>query len=240
MISFDHVTRKFEDTVALDNVSFDIDAGEVVGLLGLNGAGKTTMLRLMTGSLSPSSGTIRIGVDQHAPQTLQAQRQIGYLPEHCPLYDDMPVYEYLSYIAGLRGLDGDEQRQATHRIGQRLGLDTRFSDSIRTLSKGYRQRVGLAQALIHQPAIAILDEPTSGLDPNQIDDIRQLLRELGSETTVLLSTHNLHEVAATCDRAMIVVQGRIGSDVQLKSLDNKSKALSDLFRDAHHSLEASK
>lgn len=233
MISFQHVTRNFEDTVALSSVSLEVKAGQIIGLLGLNGAGKTTLMRILTGTLSPSSGSVRIGPAGDPPESLQAKAQIGYLPEHCPLYDDMLVQDYLVLIAGLRGLPPKTHSKSIRETARRLGLMEHLCHPIHTLSKGYRQRVGLAQALIHGPQVAVLDEPTSGLDPHQMEEIRSLIRELAAETTIILSTHNLHEVEGLCDRAIVLVQGRVGADINLNALRSEGGSLAELFQKAH-------
>ena len=197
---------------ALRGIDFEVSEGEVVGLLGPNGAGKSTAMKILTGFLSPTSGTARIFKHDVLTHPIPARKQIGYLPENAPIYPDMRVLDYLRFIARIRGLGRAERTTAIARTAEQCGLTERLLQSIGSLSKGYRQRVGLAQALIHSPKILILDEPTTGLDPNQIVEIRNLIRELGRTRTVVLSTHILSEVRATCDRVLIIHQGQMVAD----------------------------
>ncbi len=197
---------------AVDGISFSIESGEVVGFLGPNGAGKTTTMRLLTGFLAPTAGLALVdGVDV-LKDPVAAQRRLGYLPESAPVYRDMRVSDFLDFVARVRGMARAERVAAVERVARLCGLTERFYQVIGSLSKGYRQRVGLAQALVHGPGILVLDEPTSGLDPNQIIDIRNLIREIGRSKTVILSTHILIEVQATCDRVLIIHQGRLVAD----------------------------
>ncbi|RME20499.1 MAG: ATP-binding cassette domain-containing protein [Deltaproteobacteria bacterium] len=218
MIEIDSLTRRYGDAVALDGISARIEQGEVVGLLGPNGAGKTTMMKILTGFLEPSSG--RVTVDGHDVVTdrRRVQERVGYLPEVAPLYPEMLVQDYLWMMAGFRGLRGASAEQAVARAVARTGLDDRVLQPIGTLSKGYRQRVGLAQAILHDPAVLILDEPTTGLDPTQIQGIRNLLRTLSQDATVLLSTHILQEIEAVCDRVLVLMGGRLVADASLSEL----------------------
>jgi ABC-2 type transport system ATP-binding protein len=197
---------------ALRGIDFEVEAGEIVGFLGPNGAGKSTAMKILTGFLSPSSGTARIFGHEVITDPIPARRKMGYLPENAPIYPDMRVQDYLRFVARIRGLGRAEQVTSITRTAHQCGLEDRLEQSIGSLSKGYRQRVGLAQALIHSPEILILDEPTTGLDPNQIVEIRNLIRTLGQTRTVVLSTHILSEVRATCDRVIIIHQGRIVAD----------------------------
>lgn len=209
MIEVQQLTKKFPGRLAVDKVSFEVGKGEIVGFLGPNGAGKTTTLRMLTGFLPPTSGTARIAGFDVVEQSLQARRAIGYMPENVPLYPDLRVREYLRFRAELRGLRG---RKIKERLGAAMnacGLWDRRRSIIGGLSKGYRQRVGLADALLHEPELLILDEPTNGLDPNQIRQVRDLIRELARERTVFLSTHILSEVEALCDRVIILREGRV-------------------------------
>ena len=206
-------------------------------LLGLNGAGKTTLMRILTGTLEPTSGEVLVGPTNAAPNSLEAKSLIGYLPEHCPLYDDMRVGQYLEYIAGLRGVSG-VLRSRVVDTSQRLGLHTHLNHHIRTLSKGYRQRVGLAQALIHHPKVAVLDEPTSGLDPKQMEEIRGLIRELASDMTIIFSTHNLYEVENLCQSVVILIRGRVGVFGALTELTQANRSLSDQFHSLHQTSES--
>ncbi len=209
MIEADSLVKKYGPFEAVRGVSFRIERGQVIGLLGPNGAGKTSLMRVLTCYHFPTSGTARVGSHDvvSAPHLVRAA--VGYLPEHAPLYDDMKVREYLSFIADARGLTGPHRGQRIDRAVDVCGLSSVFSREIRRLSKGYRQRVGLAQAILHDPAVLILDEPTSGLDPNQIVEIRALIRSLGREKTVVLSTHILQEVEALCRRVLIMNAGRL-------------------------------
>ena len=212
MISIQNLTKYYGTALAVDNISFEIEKGTVLGFLGPNGAGKTTTVRIITSYLSPSSG--RVTVDNFDVQTdsLAVRRRIGYLPENAPLYLDMNVIEYIKFMQSMRmEVSSTDGRRLKEVIGL-CGLDGVIHKNIGELSKGYRQRVGLAQAMIHDPEILILDEPTAGLDPNQIIEIRNLIKELGEEKTVILCTHILPEVEATCNRVLIISEGKIVAD----------------------------
>lgn len=218
MIDVTNLSRRYGNFTAVDQVSFQIGRGEIVGLLGHNGAGKSTIMKMLTGFLEPSGGEIRI-----AGQTLQADRcgaqaRIGYLPENCPVYPEMSVIDFLDYTAVLRGLDKAERSAAIRRAITQTALAEKATATIATLSRGYRQRVGVAQALLHNPEILILDEPTNGLDPSQIEHMRELIRDLGSTATIIVSTHILQEVEAVCDRVMILRSGRLSLDAHLRDL----------------------
>ena len=215
MISVNGLTRTYGDLVAVNNISFTVRDGEITGLLGPNGAGKTTTLRMLTCFLRPDSGTIVINNRRTDREPLEVKKIIGYLPESAPIYGDMLVYDYLCYVADVRGIT---DRDRIREMGDLCGLNEVMHKNIRELSKGYRQRVGLAHAMIHDPDILILDEPTSGLDPNQIIEIRNLIREIGRKKTVILSTHILSEVEATCDRVIIIDRGRIIADDRTEDL----------------------
>ncbi len=212
MIEVDGLTKRYGSLRALDDVSFAIGKGEVVGFVGPNGAGKSTAMKCITGFLSADAGTVRVGDVDVREHPLEARRRIGYLPETNPLYDEMRVDDYLAFIGGIRGLRGAEVNEAIGRAVESAGLEGRLAQVIRTLSKGFRQRVGLAQALLHDPDLLILDEPHSGLDPNQIVEFRGLLRRLGETKTILYSTHFLTEVAVTCSRVMVIDEGRMTAD----------------------------
>ncbi len=219
-IAVEHITKSFGDQKALDDVSFSMKGGEVVGFLGPNGAGKSTMMKILTCFIPPSAGKAEVRGYDISHSSINVRRNVGYLPEHNPLYLDMFVREYLRFIAGLHGLDRKQER--VERIIDTVGLRPEIGKRIEALSKGYKQRVGLAQALIHEPEVLILDEPTSGLDPNQLSEIRSLIREIGKERTVLLSTHIMQEVEAICDRVIIVHQGRIVADDPVQELRSKT------------------
>lgn len=204
--------KSYGDHVALRGVSFTVEHGEVVGFLGPNGAGKSTAMKILTGYLAPSAGSAAIEGHDVLAEPVEARAVLGYLPESAPLYTDMRVGDYLEFVGQVRGLGRAERATAIDRVAGLCGIQDRLCQSIGTLSKGYRQRAGLAQALLHDPSILILDEPTTGLDPNQIVEIRNLIREIGRKKTVLLSTHILSEVQATCDRVIIVNKGEIAAD----------------------------
>lgn len=204
--------KRYGNHVALRGISFQIDEGEVVGFLGPNGAGKSTAMKILTGYLSPTDGQAFIHGTDVLADPIKAQKQIGYLPENAPVYADMRVREYLDYVARIRGLGRAEKARAIERVAEQCAITDRLSQSVSALSKGYRQRVGLAQALLHSPSILILDEPTTGLDPNQIVEIRNLIREIGRKKTVILSTHILSEVQVSCDRVVIINKGSIVAD----------------------------
>jgi ABC-2 type transport system ATP-binding protein len=211
-IIIENLTKKFGGQRAVDSISFEVKTGEILGFLGPNGAGKTTTMRMITNFIAPSEGSIEIGGSSLYDTPDEIKKHIGYLPENNPLYQDMPVMDYLEFVGGLQGIPKEDLMFRVVEMIRVTGLNAEKHKKIGELSKGYRQRVGLAQALIHDPEILILDEPTSGLDPNQIVEIRKLIRELGREKTVILSTHILPEVEATCDRILIINRGRIVAD----------------------------
>jgi ABC-2 type transport system ATP-binding protein len=218
MITIDRATRKYGDTTAVSDVSLTIERGEIVGLLGHNGAGKTTLMKMLTGYLEPTSGSISVGGADVVADRIAVQKQIGYLPENAPLYPEMLVQEYLLMLAELRGVPADRRERAVSVAATRTGLGNHLVRSIRTLSKGFRQRVGIAQAIVHEPVLLVLDEPTNGLDPSQIEPIRALIRRLGKTSTIILSTHILQEVEAVCDRVLVLIDGRLAADAPLKEL----------------------
>ncbi|CAK0763399.1 ABC-2 type transport system ATP-binding protein [Gammaproteobacteria bacterium] len=220
MIKVEHLTRSYGDFKAVDGVSFEMQRGEVVGLLGHNGAGKTTIMKVLTGFLEPSGGRITLEGRDLAGQRRAAQRLIGYLPENCPLYPEMTVIDFLEYQAGMHGILESQRLTAIRHAITRTELESKAADPIGTLSRGYRQRVGVAQAILHEPNILILDEPTNGLDPTQIQHMRSLIRELAKNAIVLLSTHILHEVEAMCDRVLIIRNGKLALDARLSDLDS--------------------
>jgi len=223
MITIRNLTRRYGDTIAVDAVDTTIDRGEIVGLLGHNGAGKTTVMKMLTGYLDPSEGSVAVdGIDVQDDRAA-AQHRIGYLPENAPLYDEMIVQDYLRTVAALRGVPAG---QIDARVGEAIvatDLEDRRTQRIGTLSKGLRQRVGIAQAILHQPDVLVLDEPTNGLDPTQIQHIRALVRRLGERSTILLSTHILQEVEAVCDRVIILIRGRVVADAPLSELTGTRK-----------------
>ena len=218
MVEIEHLVKTYGPQNAVDNISFRADKGEIVGFLGPNGAGKSTTMKIALGYLPPTAGTVRVAGFDVQQQPLEVRRRVGYLPEHNPLYLDMYVHEYLEFIGGVHGLRGRELRQRVGWLVQRVGLTREQNKQIGSLSKGYRQRVGLAEALVHDPEVLILDEPTTGLDPNQISEIRDLIRELGQNKTVIFSTHILPEVAALCSRAVIISRGRLVADAPVAEL----------------------
>ncbi|MEM7386068.1 MAG: ATP-binding cassette domain-containing protein [Verrucomicrobiota bacterium] len=209
MIHVKDLTKRYAGRTAIDAVSFEVEKGEIVGFLGPNGAGKTTTLRILTNYLPPTSGSATIGGYDIFKDSLGARRIIGYMPENVPLYNDMRVREYLRFRGALRGLSGKALRAASREVQELCGLDEVRKNLIGSLSKGFRQRVGLADALLHKPDLLILDEPTNGLDPNQIRQVRSLIKDLGEKHTVLISTHILPEVEMTCDRVIIINRGRV-------------------------------
>lgn len=211
-IKIENLSKRYGPQRAVDNISFEVKAGEILGFLGPNGAGKSTTMKMITGYLSVGDGTIFIGGKKLQESGDEIKRHIGYLQENNPLYLDMPVIEYLGFCAALQGVEKGLINERIRKMVSVCGLNAEKHKKIGELSKGYRQRVGLAQALIHDPEILVLDEPTTGLDPNQIVEIRKLIREIGKEKTVILSTHILPEVEATCDRILIINKGRIVAD----------------------------
>lgn len=212
LLNLQEVSRAFGDVQAVDQVSFSVDRGEVVGFLGPNGAGKSTTMRVITQYLDPDSGSVLIDGVPIEEAGLDAKRRIGYLPESNPLYGEMMVSEFLDHVAALRELDAAERRPAIDESVASTGIETVFYRPIGELSKGFKQRVGLAQAILHRPDLLILDEPTEGLDPNQRVEIRRLINELGKDRTVVLSTHVLSEVQHTCSRLLIINRGRLVAD----------------------------
>lgn len=219
MIHVHNLTKYFGPVLAVDHVSFDVAAGEIVGLLGLNGAGKTTTMRILTTYLPATSGTVRMAGFDVRSQSLEVRQKIGYLPENVPLYNEMRVEEYLTYRAKIRGLARAERQRRVEYCLDRCRIREVRRRLVGTLSKGYRQRVGLADAMAHDPPILILDEPTVGLDPVQIRETLALIRELGERRTILLSTHILAEIEAVCGRVMIIHRGRLSSDKKMSDLE---------------------
>lgn len=223
MIEIKNLTKRFAHHTAVDGLSFQVQQGEVLGFLGPNGAGKSTTMKMLTGFLAPTSGTASIlGFDIQS-DTLKAQQQIGYLPEGAPCYGDMTVRGFLEFIAEVRGYRGAEKKQRVQRAVEQVELDKVLEQSIETLSKGFKRRVGLAQAILHDPRVLILDEPTDGLDPNQKHQVRQLIQGLAKDKIVIISTHILEEVSALCTRAVIIAGGRLLADGTPLELESRSR-----------------
>jgi ABC-2 type transport system ATP-binding protein len=225
VISVQNLTRRYGESFAVHDVSFQIGRGEVVGLLGHNGAGKTTIMRMLSGFLEPTGGSIQIDNLTMGPNTAAIQQRIGYLPENCPAWPEMTVSEFLEFQAELHNVPPEQRAGAIASAIRRTELTDRITQSIQTLSRGYRQRVGVAQAILHSPDIIILDEPTNGLDPTQILHMRALIRELSQSATVIVSTHILQEVQAICERVLIVRAGRKVVDARLNELQSAARLL---------------
>ena len=209
-ISIEQITKNYGKQIALNNVSFDVKSAEVVGFLGPNGAGKSTLMKIITCFIPPTSGSVKVCGFDVMEESIEVRKNVGYLPEHNPLYTDMYIKEYLGFVAGLYKLKNIKSKVS--EMIDAVGLQEEQHKKIGALSKGYRQRVGLAQSMIHDPKVLILDEPTSGLDPNQLEEIRALVKKIGKQKTVLLSTHIMQEVEAVCDRAIIINKGNIVAD----------------------------
>jgi ABC-2 type transport system ATP-binding protein len=227
MIKIENLVKTFGAKRAVDGISFEVARGEVLGFLGPNGAGKSTTMRMITGFMPPTSGRVTIGGHDVAESPLEAKRLIGYLPENAASYPDMTVQGFLEFAAELRGLQGSKKKQAVGRVVELCFLGAVLRQSIDTLSKGYKHRTCLAQALIHDPEVLIMDEPTDGLDPNQKFEVRNLIREIGKEKAIVFSTHILEEVDAACTRAIIIDRGRV---VASGTPDELGRPLEDVFR----------
>lgn len=212
MIAVTNLSKHYGAVKAVDDITFEVKKGEILGFLGPNGAGKTTTMKVLTGYLEPTGGKASVKDLDTSQKSLETKKLIGYVPESFPLYEDMLVYEYLKYIAEIRDIPKEKHRTRIKEMADVCGINEVMMKDINQLSRGYRQRVGLAQAMIHDPEVLILDEPTSGLDPNQIVEIRNLIKEIGKEKTVILSTHILPEVTATCNRVIIISDGKIVAD----------------------------
>ena len=228
MIQIENLVKTFGSKRAVDDVSFAVERGQVLGFLGPNGAGKSTTMRMVTGFIPPTDGTVRVGGHDIVESPLEAKRLIGYLPEAAPSYPEMTVEGFLSFAADMRGLSGDAKKRAIGRVIARCFLDSVVRQTIETLSKGYRHRTCLAQALIHDPEVLILDEPTDGLDPNQKHEVRNLIRELGETKVIVFSTHILEEVDAACTRAIIIDRGKIvanGTPGELRAMSDLAGAV---------------
>jgi len=228
MIKAEYLTKTYGMFTALDNVSFEVEKGEIVGFLGVNGAGKTTTMRILTGFYQPTSGSASIAGYSVTDHPMEVKKRIGYLPESPPLYPEMSVQSYLKFVLELKKVPRKSQNGLLEWAIEKCGLKERRKSIIGNLSKGFRQRVGLAQAVIHRPPVIILDEPTVGLDPIQIIEIRTLIKEFSGEHTVLLSTHVLSEVTATCKRAIIIHRGHIAHEQKIQDLSEK-KSLEEVF-----------
>lgn len=225
MIKVEALTRNYGDLAAVDQVSFEINQGEIVGLLGHNGAGKTTIMKMLTGYLEPTAGHIEINGRDMGTHREAIQKTIGYLPENCPVYLEMSVIDYLDYAAALHGVPEADRIQRVHNAIVSTELQTKATQLISTLSRGYRQRVGVAQAILHDPQVLILDEPTNGLDPTQIQHMRDLIRALAKNATVIISTHVLQEVQAICDRVIILRAGQKALDARMEDLRTGNRLL---------------
>jgi ABC-2 type transport system ATP-binding protein len=228
MIEAKDLTKTYGELRAVDGVSFKVDPGEILGFLGPNGAGKTTTMRILTGFLPPTSGQVVVAGYDVQEQPMEVKRRIGYLPETPPLYSDLSVLSYLSFVAKIKGIPKAERQERIDWVLTRCGLSEVRSRLIGNLSKGFRQRVGLAQAIVHKPDVLVLDEPTIGLDPRQIREIRELIRELSKEHTIILSTHILPEVTMICTRAVIINRGRIVLEGKVADL-TKERTLEEVF-----------
>jgi ABC-2 type transport system ATP-binding protein len=222
MIEVKGLVKDFGPFRAVDQVSFEVPKGQVLGFLGPNGAGKSTTMKMLTGFIEPTSGTATVDGKDIVKDSREVRRRIGYLPESAPSYGEMTVAEFLQFIAEMRGKRGKERDGAAERMRETCALEGVWHQPIETLSKGYRQRVGFAQALIHDPPVLVLDEPTDGLDPNQKHEVRQLIRRMGQDKTIILSTHILEEVEAICERVIIIAQGRIVADASPSDLMRQS------------------
>ena len=226
MIEVNNLTKRYGATLAVDNVSFSADSGEIVGFIGPNGAGKSTTMRILTCYLPADEGSATVGGFDVFSESIEVRKKIGYLPESTPLYTDMGVIDYLKFVGQIQGLSGQEVKSRVSAMVDICGLEKMVHKDVGELSKGYRQRVGLAQALIHDPPVLILDEPTSGLDPYQIIEIRNLIKEFGREKTIIFSTHILSQVAITCDRVLIISNGKLVAngtpdELQQRTQDNQ-------------------
>ena len=233
LIEVDKLTKSFGPFIAVDDISFSLKRGEVLGFLGPNGAGKTTTMRMITGFLTPTKGKISVCGNDVAENPIEIKEKIGYVPEGAPLYGEMTVMNFLKFIADVRKIPKNKVDNAIHNAIKKLGLELVLYQQVETLSKGYKRRVGLSQAIIHDPDVLILDEPTDGLDPNQKHEVRKLIKEMASTKAIIISTHILEEVDAVCTRAMIIANGRMVVDKTPKDLllgAPKGASLDDVFR----------
>jgi ABC-2 type transport system ATP-binding protein len=223
MIETRQLTKRYGDLTAVDDISFKVEPGQVLGFLGPNGAGKSTTMKMIAGFLAPTSGSARVCGHDVSEQPLQAKSVLGYLPEGAPSYGEMTPREFLAFIADMRGLSGKHRTQRIDDVIERLHLNAVLSQPIETLSKGFKRRVGLAQAIVHDPAVLILDEPTDGLDPNQKHEVRTLINAMAKDKTIVVSTHILEEVHAVCTRAIIIAQGKVLADATPAELEARSR-----------------
>ncbi|GAB3504913.1 gliding motility-associated ABC transporter ATP-binding protein [Emticicia fontis] len=230
-IKVQNLSKVYGTQRAVDNISFEVNKGEIIGFLGPNGAGKSTTMKILTGYIPSTEGTAEVNGFDVKTSPMQVKTHIGYLPEHNPLYLDMYVKEFLDFAGSLYGLKGRTLQIKIDETIERVGLGLEKHKKIGQLSKGYRQRVGLAQALIHNPDVLILDEPTTGLDPNQLVEIRDLIKNVGKDKTVIFSTHIMQEVEAICDRVVIINRGKIVADSNLSELKKGGKAIEEVFRE---------
>ncbi|HIG08919.1 MAG TPA: ABC transporter ATP-binding protein [Alphaproteobacteria bacterium] len=233
MIEVDRLTKSFGPFIAVDDISFSLKRGEVLGFLGPNGAGKTTTMRMITGFLSPTKGNISVCGHDVSEYPIEIKEKIGYVPEGAPLYGEMTVMNFLKFIANIRKIPKNKINDSIHNVIKKLGLELVLYQQVETLSKGYKRRVGLSQAIIHDPDVLILDEPTDGLDPNQKHEVRKLIKEMASTKAIIISTHILEEVDAVCTRAMIIAKGRMIVDKSPKDLligSPEGASLDDVFR----------
>lgn len=229
-ISVSNLSKVYGSQTAVNSISFSIEKGEIVGFLGPNGAGKSTTMKILAGYISSTSGEATIEGEKITVDTLNLKKKVGYLPEHNPLYLEMYVVEFLDFMGKLNGLSGQSLKNRINEVIEMVGLSPERHKKIEQLSKGYRQRVGLAHALIHDPEVLILDEPTTGLDPNQLVEIRKLIKEVGKNKTIILSTHIMQEVEAICDRVIIINKGNLVADDKLSKVKEGGGSLEEIFR----------
>ena len=234
-IKVNHVTKRYDQQLALNDVNLEIGKGQIVGLLGPNGAGKSTLMKIITCFIPQTEGTVSVEGFDTIDNPMEVRQHVGYLPEHNPLYLDMYVREYLEFVAGIHHINGKEAKKRIDEMIEKTGLTVEMRKKIGALSKGYRQRVGLAQAMMHNPSVLILDEPTSGLDPNQLVEIRGLITELGKEKTVLLSTHIMQEVEAMCPRIVIINKGVVVANdtienIKMNVMHSKDASIEECFQ----------
>jgi ABC-2 type transport system ATP-binding protein len=232
MIEINHLTKRYGALTAVDDISFNVEAGQVLGFLGPNGAGKSTTMKMIAGFLAPTAGSVRVCGHDVETEPLAAKKMMGYLPEGAPSYGEMTVTAFLNFIADIRDLHGDARASRKRDVIERLSLQGVLEQSIETLSKGFRRRVGLAQAILHDPKVLILDEPTDGLDPNQKHEVRSLINQMAKDKIIVVSTHILEEVDAVCNRAMIIANGRVVADETPAKLKARSPSgrLDEVFR----------